>query len=111
MNHLTYLNRILAPAGFDNDVTANSMKIELMESSKKLAEQPQQEWFDNSVPGSHTALFAGNDMSLQHERDGRFHLYYLGYAARDFATAVAAKKAAPEFARRVLARLSDMIAD
>ncbi|WP_321920149.1 hypothetical protein [Paraburkholderia tropica] len=87
------------------------MKIELMDSSKNLAEQPQQQWFGNSAPGLYTALFAGNDMSLQHERDGRFHLYYLGYAAHDFASAEAAKKAAPEFARRVLARLSDMIAD
>ncbi|WP_434113524.1 hypothetical protein [Paraburkholderia caffeinilytica] len=87
------------------------MKIELMDSSKKLAEQPQQEWFGDSAPGLYTALFAGNDMSLQHERDGHFHLYYPGYAAHDFASAEAAKKAAPEFARRVLARPSDMIAD
>ncbi|WDD90271.1 hypothetical protein Bsp3421_000094 (plasmid) [Burkholderia sp. FERM BP-3421] len=48
------------------------MKIELMDSSKRLAEQPQQQWLNSSAPGSHTALFAGNDMSLQHEHDGAF---------------------------------------
>jgi hypothetical protein len=87
------------------------MQIELIDSSKRLAELPQQQWVGNSVPGSYTALFAGNDMTLQHERDGRFHLYYLCYAAHDFTSAEPAKKAAPEFARRVLARLSDMIPD
>ncbi|WP_321943903.1 hypothetical protein [Paraburkholderia tropica] len=79
------------------------MKIELMDSSKRLAEQPRQQWFGDSALGLY--------MSLQHEQDGRSQLCYLGCAARDFASAEAAKKAAPEFARRGLVRLSDVIAD
>jgi hypothetical protein len=66
LDHLTYLNLTLAPAGFESDKAANEVKIEPIDSSRKLAEQPQQAWFGNSALGSCTALFAGNDMSLHH---------------------------------------------
>jgi hypothetical protein len=42
---------------------------------------------------------------------GGFQLGYLNFKAGGFKTMEAAKKAAPEFAKRVLARMSDMVAD
>lgn len=85
------------------------MNIELYGSSRQLMGLPQQQWHGEHSAMSQTALFADNDMHAQLEHAGKFALLYLGYKTEGFATIEAAKVAAPEFARRVLARMSDSI--
>jgi hypothetical protein len=88
---------------------AKAMDIELYGSSQRLMDLPQQQWHGEDPAVSQTALFAGNDMHAQAERAGKFALLYLGYKTGGFTTIDAAKTAAPEFARRVLAHMSDAI--
>jgi hypothetical protein len=42
---------------------------------------------------------------------GGFSMHFLGFVARGFPVMDAARKAATDFARRVLSRMGDMIAD
>jgi len=85
------------------------MDIELYGSSQQLMDLPQQRWYGENSAVSQTALFADNDMSAQAERAGKFARFYLGYKTEGFASIEAAKAAAPEFARRVLAQMSEAI--
>lgn len=57
------------------------------------------------------AKFAGQEMLAITDDAGAFDLTYLGFEAKGFVTMDAAKAAAPEFARKVLARLASLISD
>lgn len=90
------------------------MKIEPDGGGKQMLSAPQQHWRDpNGEDGSimQTALFAGHRLTALSDDTGGFALDYLNFKAGGFKTMAAAKEAAPEFARRVLARMTDMIAD
>ncbi|SDH31698.1 hypothetical protein [Paraburkholderia phenazinium] len=58
-----------------------------------------------------TANFAGQRLMAMTDDAGGFDLHYLGFKTAGFATMEAAHRAAPEFARRVLTRMSAMVAD
>jgi hypothetical protein len=90
------------------------VKIEPDGGGKQMLAAPQQHWRDpNGEDGSimQTALFAGHRMMAITDDAGGFELGYLNFKAGGFKTMSAAKDAAPEFAKRVLARMTDMIAD
>ena len=55
--------------------------------------------------------FAWQRLVARKDDAGEFSLHFLGFVARGFPAMDAARKAAPDFARRVLSRTGDMIAD
>lgn len=74
--------------------------------------QPQQRWYSSDDSGLlASARFAGQEMVAITDDSGAFDLMYLGFQAKGFTSLEEAQRAAPEFARRVLQRLSDLIAD
>lgn len=85
------------------------MSIELDAGGRLTIEAPQQRW--SAGPAGEAALFAGQTMVAVPDGAGGFDLHYLGFMTTGFKTIDIAKLAAPEFARRVLARMSAMIAD
>ncbi|KVP65660.1 hypothetical protein WJ96_04640 [Burkholderia ubonensis] len=89
------------------------MDIELNGGGKVAFGAPQQRWHSLSGDESilQSARFAGQEMMVITDDAGGFELHYLNFKAGGFPTMTAAKQAAPEFARRVLSRLSDMIAN
>ncbi|KVP39977.1 hypothetical protein [Burkholderia ubonensis] len=88
------------------------MDIELNGGGRVAFGAPQQRWHgqvgDESI--LQTARFAGQEMMAITDDAGGFELHYLNFKASGFPSMTAAKQAAPEFAKRVLSRLSDMIA-
>ncbi|RQR65675.1 hypothetical protein DIE18_04285 [Burkholderia sp. Bp9125] len=89
------------------------MNIEINGGGKVLFGAPQQRWHSQAGDGAvlQTARFAGQEMMAITDDAGGFELLYLGFKTGGFSTMEVAKQAAPAFARRVLARLSEMIAD
>jgi hypothetical protein len=57
------------------------------------------------------ALFAGQVMMARTDDTSGFDLHYLGFQTGGFKTIEDAKAAAPAFARKVLGRLAELIAD
>lgn len=88
------------------------MHIELNGNGRQAFIGPQQRWVAFSgLNDLQTARFAGQEMMAITDDAGGFELHYLNFKAGGFTSLAAAKQAAPEFAKRVLARLSEMIAD
>jgi len=91
------------------------MKIELHAGGRVQFLGPQQRWNagprDESKGVLETALYAGQQMMAITDDAGGFELHYLGFATVGFRTMDVAKRAAPEFARRVLDRMREMVAD
>lgn len=73
--------------------------------------RPQQKWVGDSPSVLQRATFAGQDMVAIMSEAGTFELRYLQHFVTEFPTMQAAKAAAPEFAREVLARLQRLIQD
>lgn len=74
--------------------------------------QPQQRWYSSDDSGLlASARFAGQELVAITDDAGAFNLMYLGFQAKGFTSLEEAQRAAPEFARRVLQRMSDLIAD
>lgn len=71
----------------------------------------QQKWTGDEPALLQRAWFAGQEMIATTSNAGAFVLMYLGFDLEGFDTMETAKAQAPTFARKVLARLSDMIAD
>lgn len=71
----------------------------------------QQKWSGDEPAVLQRACFAGQEMIAMTSSAGVFVLMYLGFDLEGFDTMETAKAQAPAFARKVLARLSDMIAD
>jgi len=87
------------------------MKIELDGVGRVNFRIPQQQWFGDEPQVTQTASFAGHKMIAIAGDAGAFDLHYLNFQARGFKSIEDAKKAAPEFARKVLARMSEMVSD
>jgi hypothetical protein len=90
-----------------------NMNIEIHAGGKVTLGIPQQRWSDSDTinPGLlETAKFAGQEMMAITDDAGGFQLLYLGFKAEGFKSMTLAKASAPEFARRVLARMAEMIA-
>ncbi|HYD60520.1 MAG TPA: hypothetical protein VEC35_09210 [Noviherbaspirillum sp.] len=87
------------------------MRIELDGAGQVNFRAPQQQWFGDSPEVMQTASFAGHKMTAITDDNGAYDLHYLNFQAGGFKTIEDAKHAAPEFARKVLARMSEMIAD
>lgn len=85
------------------------MKISLHGGGKVQMDGPQQHWTGNNPEIAQYARFAGHDMTAITDDAGAFALTYLGYETGGFQTIDAAKAAAPEFARIVLAHLAGLI--
>lgn len=102
------------PFLFDNN--GSTMNIQPSAGGKLSLEAPQQVWrgsgrddVDNDVMQS--ALFAGQEMIAikESEAPNGFGLRFLGFKSSGFRAMDTAKQAAPEFARRVLNRMADMV--
>ncbi|MCK4120410.1 hypothetical protein ACI2UK_24435 [Ralstonia nicotianae] len=90
------------------------MNIEMSGSGKVAFNGTQQRWVDtNGGDGRimQIAMFAGQEMTAIADDAGGFDLRFLNFKSGGFPTMEAAKQAAPDFARRVFARLIEMIAD
>ncbi|ODT95119.1 MAG: hypothetical protein BGO50_01870 [Rhodanobacter sp. 67-28] len=91
------------------------MKIELSAGGRVQFQGPQQRW--NAGPGDDSkgileiALYAGQPMMVITDDASGFELHYLGFATGGFRTIDVAKQAAPEFARRALDRMREMVSD
>lgn len=73
--------------------------------------QPQQKWWGDNPQIMQTAKFAGQELVAITDDAGAYQLMYLGFELGGFTSIERAKEAAPDFARRVLGRLAEMIAD
>ncbi|KVR92324.1 hypothetical protein [Burkholderia vietnamiensis] len=90
------------------------MNLDIDGGGKIAFNVPQQRWIDpNGGDGSvmQTARFGGQEMMAITDDAGAFDLHFLHFKTGGFRSIEAAKHAAPEFARRVFARLSAMITD
>lgn len=87
------------------------MQIELDGAGEVRFRGPQQRWIGDKPEILQRASFAGHEMIAITDDAGAFDLHYLGFQTGGFRTIEAAKTAAPEFARKVLSRMRDMIAD
>ncbi|QMI49984.1 hypothetical protein [Burkholderia sp. MBR-1] len=90
------------------------MDLDIDGGGKIAFNAPQQRWIDpNGGDGSmmQTARFGGQEMMAVTDDAGAFDLHFLHFKTGGFPSIEAAKQAAPEFARRVFARLTAMIAD
>lgn len=85
------------------------MELALHGGGKVLMAAPQQDWHGDNPAVAQYARFAGQDMTAITDDAGAFELLYLGFVTGGFPTIDAAKAAAPLFARRVLAHLSNLI--
>lgn len=89
------------------------MDIEPDRGGKLFLDAAQERWSagrEGKAAGViETSLFAGQRLIAITDDKGRFDLLYLGFTATGFDSMDAAKRAAPEFARRVLALMSEMI--
>ena len=90
------------------------MEISVSAAGKLGIGIPQQRWTDGN--GGDASLmqisrFAGQEMMAITDDQRGFELLYLGFKGTGFATMDAAKKAAPEFARSVLGRMTLLVAD
>lgn len=89
------------------------MNLEIDGGGKVAFGVPPQRWVDTSGDGSimQVCRVAGQDMMAITDDAGRFDLYYLHFKTGGFMSMDEAKQAAPEFARKVLARMIQMVAD
>lgn len=87
------------------------MRIQVTAAGKWSLDAPQQVWRDSGDGVMQQALFAGQGMLALKEDDSadRFGLRYLGFSATGFLTMDAAKQVAPDFAKRVLIRMAEMV--
>jgi hypothetical protein len=89
------------------------MNIEIDSGGRVAFSALQQRWRDpNGEDGTviQTARFAGQEMMAISDDAGGFDLHFLNFKAGGFKTMNDAMKAAPEFAKRVLARMTEMVA-
>ncbi|ABO59767.1 hypothetical protein LA345_40500 (plasmid) [Burkholderia vietnamiensis] len=90
------------------------MKIKTGADGNVALSAPQQRWITGrgGNPGAlQTAVFAGHVVMAITDDHGGYDLHYLGFETGGFATIDAAKRAAPEFVRGVLAHMSKLIVD
>lgn len=87
------------------------MELELSGGGRVMFGAPQQYWHGNNPTVMQTSRFAGQEMMAITDDAGAFQLLYLGFQTGSFTTIEDAKKSAPALARKVLSRLSEMIAD
>jgi hypothetical protein len=92
----------------------NIVHIEIGPAGKVMLGEPQQQWNDagQGAPDvMQVSRFAGQELMAITDDAGAFDLTYLGFQARGFTSMESAKSAAPDFARRVLRRLLELISD
>ncbi|MCU6502248.1 hypothetical protein LPN04_31085 [Rugamonas sp. A1-17] len=87
------------------------MNIEINGEGRVKFAGVQQKWFGDKPAIMQTARFAGQEMIAITDDAGAFLLMYLGFDLGGFESIEAANLAGPGFARKVLGRLSEMIAD
>lgn len=90
------------------------MNIEIDGGGKIAFNASQQRWVDptgDDGRARQTAQFGGQEMMAIIDDAGAFDLHYLHFKTGGFPTIELAKQAAPGFARRVVARLVEMISD
>jgi len=87
------------------------MNIEINGEGRVKFAGVQQKWFGDKPSIMQTAKFAGQKIIAITDDAGAFLLMYLGFDLGGFESIEAAKVAGPAFARKVLARLSEMIGD
>jgi hypothetical protein len=87
------------------------MKVELDAAGRLNFRVPQQMWFGDDPHMMQSARFAGHEMMAVTDDQGSFDLHYLNFQMGGFKSIDEAKQAAPAFARKVLARMVEMIAD
>ncbi|WP_287602442.1 hypothetical protein [Thiothrix sp.] len=90
------------------------MRIQVSAAGKWTLDTSQQVWHGEDSDTDNVmqrALFAGQQMLAIKENEGvgGFGLRYLGFQATGFLTMESAKQAAPDFARRVLIRMAEMV--
>lgn len=85
----------------------DSMWIDLDGGGKVKMAAPQQQWHGDEM--MQTAVFAGENMMAITDDAGRFDLHYLGFKATGFASLADAQASAQAFARKVLARMTELI--
>ncbi|MEJ8852735.1 hypothetical protein [Variovorax rhizosphaerae] len=90
------------------------MNIELGAEGKLVMSSPQQRWHAGNA-GDEALMqvlrFAGQEMMALTDDKGGFTLAFLGFQAKGFSSMGAAKSSASAFARQVLSRMSDLVAD
>jgi hypothetical protein len=89
------------------------MKIEIGPGGKLLfdAEQRWHATEGGSPEVMQLARFAGQEVMAITDDQGGFQLHYLGFQASGFYAMESAIAAAPEFARRVLLRMLELVAE
>jgi hypothetical protein len=88
------------------------MEIRLSTAGAWKLEAPQMKWQGEEPELYVSAQFAGEELRAHKDEstdDGTFRLVYLSFEATGFPSMQVAKAAAPEFAKTVLARMSEMI--
>lgn len=89
------------------------MIIEIDGGGKVAFDVPSLRWVDSTGDGSIMQIcrIAGQKMMAITDDAGGFDLLYLNFKTGGFATMEAAKQAAPEFARRVLRQMIEMVTE
>lgn len=88
------------------------MHVEMTAGGKLLLLAPQQKWSDGQGGDEsvmQVARFAGQEMMAIANESSGFELRFLGFKTGDFATMEEAKDDAPEFAKYVFARMTEMV--
>jgi hypothetical protein len=87
------------------------MKLEIDGSGKVNFGIPQQVWLGDKPSIMQVSRFAGHEMMAITDDNGGYDLHYLSFKTGGFKTIEEAKLSAPNFSRKVLARLAEMISD
>lgn len=87
------------------------MNLEIDGGGKVAFGIPPLQWVDARGDGSlmQVCRVSGQEMMAITDDAGSFDLHYLHFKTGGFASMAAAKQAAPEFARKVLSRLIELI--
>ena len=89
------------------------MNVEIDGGGKVAFGVPPQRWVDTTGDGSimQVCRVAGQEMMAITDDAGHFDLHYLNFKTGGFATIAEAKQAAPDFARKVLQRMTEMVTE
>lgn len=88
------------------------MNNEISPAGRLTLHRPQQAWHDGrggDTSVMQVASFAGQEMMAVADEPAGFSLSYLGFHSKGHRSMDLAKAAAPEFARKVLERMSSLI--
>lgn len=96
----------IAAAKYASDLEAQKSVKPTKSQALKLGE-PQKVWVGGR--DAQMAYFSGHEMLAQLDETSAYSLEYLGYTSGLFKTMADAKEGAPDFAKKVLERLRDLI--